>query len=380
MGSSLATCCRTCACPQQKDTAIGRRQILNGPDGYYLKDHASYSSSSSVKITTEYVEKPNGELLYTKLFEPKDATKAKGMICYSIGFGDHTDWHYHDIGYKYAQLGFIIYMPEYKGTGRSDGRFMEIESFDAIVDDMIWIFDYAVNKYIKSNKIYKNRIDKYNNYFLSGTSMGGALTICIALKQQNKSDNRYKGLVTTAPMVALAAEVTPPQWQIFCLQSCLLPCCPYWKCVPNGVGDNLTNDKALLKEILANPVMYLENLPLCTGNEMLETTLSLTKRANELKMPMLIVHGDADTLTDPGHSKQYYEKCGCDKGDKELRIYPNRGHIIYEEEPKVFDDSVKWMMQRIKQDDDNGVNDDEEKAEEQDEEEEEDDESQPLKD
>lgn len=59
---------------------------MQSDKAYWLKDHESYSESSTVKITTEYVEKPNGELLFAKLFEPKDPSKAKGMICYSVGF------------------------------------------------------------------------------------------------------------------------------------------------------------------------------------------------------------------------------------------------------------------------------------------------------
>ena len=79
---TLVTCCRNCSCPKPGDTAISRRQILN-ENSEYLANHASFLESSKVRVRTEYVEKPSGELSFTKLFEPKDPHQAKGMICYS---------------------------------------------------------------------------------------------------------------------------------------------------------------------------------------------------------------------------------------------------------------------------------------------------------
>eukprot|EP00483_Globobulimina_turgida_P003598 UN03604 len=105
------------------------------------------------------MEKPDGTLLFGKLFEPINPQDAKAMICYCIGFADHTEWYLHDVALKYAQMGFIVFMLDWQGHGRSDGDFIQIQDFDVdIVDQGIWAFDYAINKYIKSHQIYVETI------------------------------------------------------------------------------------------------------------------------------------------------------------------------------------------------------------------------------
>jgi len=313
--------------------------------------------SDTVKITTEYVEKPSGELCFTKLFQPKDARSAKAMICFCVGFGDHTEWFMHDVGAKYAELGFVVFMHDHKGHGRSDGYFAAIDDFETdIVDEAIWVFQYAINKYIQEDEIYADSIGKHNNYFISGTSMGGAITIKIALKLQQKAENPFKGIILAAPMVAISEGLKPPDWQIWCMSNCLMPCCPYCKMVPNGLESSLTEDKQLQQKLDDNPVIYLESLSLSTAHHLYQTTVQIDQRAKELKIPMFICHGDTDVATDPNMSKRYYEQCGCAQNDKTLQIYKGKGHLIYEEEPQVFTDTVEWMMARIHVENDNTGN------------------------
>ena len=192
---SCGSCCRTCSCPQQKDTAIGRRQILNAKGiDRYLQDY-HHEARQNVKVTTEYVEKPSGQIAHCKLFEPINPSDAKGMICFAMGFADHMDGFPHDIGCIYADLGFVVFMVEYKGHGRSDGDFAVILDFERdMVDETIWMFRRAIEHHIKPHPIYSKSIDQKNNYFLSGSSMGGAVSLLIALKLQKNMFNPFKGI------------------------------------------------------------------------------------------------------------------------------------------------------------------------------------------
>merc|ERR1719222_148651 len=105
--------------------------------------------------------------------------------------------------------------------------------------------------------------------------MGGAITIMIALKLQQRATNPFKGLVVVCPMVAISPENTPPQWQIWFLSKCLLPLCPFAKLVPNNLEDTLTEKEEAQRRMDANPVFYDQSLPLCTGNELLHTTMNI---------------------------------------------------------------------------------------------------------
>lgn len=61
---------------------------------------------------------------------------------------------------------------------------------------------------------------------------------------------------------------------------------------------------------------------------------------------MLILHGEADKVTDPSVSKTLYEKAITD--DKKLILYPDAYHSLLEGEPddtilRVFDDIISWL-------------------------------------
>ena len=117
------------------------------------------------------------------------------MICFSPGFADHMEWGAHDLGCIYAEQGFVVFMVEHKGHGRTDGEYAVILDFETeIVDEVIWMFHRAIDRHIKPHSVYSQSIDRNNNYFLSGASMGGAVTILAALKLQKKVFNPFKGI------------------------------------------------------------------------------------------------------------------------------------------------------------------------------------------
>eukprot|EP01083_Nonionella_stella_P048759 130190_1 len=185
--------------PDPRDTAPGRRKQLNS-QGYYA--NKSPFPSQDVSITSEYVEKPNGSLLFTKLFEPKDKASVKGMICFSDGVSCSIDFLGHRIGVEYAASGFVVCMFDYAGHGRSDGPWVIIEDFEeTLVAEAVWIYTYIINKHIKSDPLYSRLIDIPSNYFLSGRSMGGAVAILAPLEFKKQKQINIKGVAVAAPLV-----------------------------------------------------------------------------------------------------------------------------------------------------------------------------------
>lgn len=63
-------------------------------------------------------------------------------------------------------------------------------------------------------------------------------------------------------------------------------------------------------------------------------------------MPLLILHGKADIVTDPSVSKALYEK--AKSSDKKLKLYDDASHSLLEGEPddvilQVFNDIITWL-------------------------------------
>ena len=66
----------------------------------------------------------------------------------------------------------------------------------------------------------------------------------------------------------------------------------------------------------------------------------------QVSLPLLILHGEADTVTDPSVSKALYEKANC--SDKTLKLYKDAYHSLLEGEPdeiitQVFGDIISWL-------------------------------------
>lgn len=65
-----------------------------------------------------------------------------------------------------------------------------------------------------------------------------------------------------------------------------------------------------------------------------------------MTLPLLILHGEADTVTDPSVSKALYEK--ATSSDKKLELYKDAYHALIEGEPderviQVLNDIISWL-------------------------------------
>merc|ERR1712130_173868 len=149
-------------------------------------------------------------------------------------------------------------------------------------------------------------------------------------------------------MVGIKQEAQPPAAAIWCMVNCCLPCCPKAKIIPNSVNlENLTDDIELRKQLESNPLRYQQPVSLQTGFALLNATKDIEENVASMSVPLWIGHGDADKITDPLLSKEFYQNCGCDELDKTIKIYEGRGHAMLGEDESVIPDTIEWIMQRI---------------------------------
>jgi len=70
-----------------------------------------------------------------------------------------------------------------------------------------------------------------------------------------------------------------------------------------------------------------------------------------VKVPFFVLHGEADTVTDPEVSRALYERAGS--SDKKMKLYPGMWHGLTSGEPDdnveaVFADIVTWLDDRAR--------------------------------
>eukprot|EP00250_Pteridium_aquilinum_P005891 c15912_g1_i1 orf=108-536(+) len=96
----------------------------------------------------------------------------------------------------------------------------------------------------------------------------------------------------------------------------------------------------------ANPYTYQGMTRLKTGLELLNASLDLEERVEEVTLPFLVVHGEADVVTDAAVSQGLHESASS--LDKTLILYPGMWHSLLFGEPDnnidhVICDITSWL-------------------------------------
>ncbi|KAH7294931.1 hypothetical protein KP509_27G025400 [Ceratopteris richardii] len=258
------------------------------------------STSSSVRYSENFVYNSRGSKLFTCSWLPaSDKIKALVFLCHGYAAGTIF---MKGTAERLARAGFAVFGLDYEGHGKSDGPKAYIKSFSNVVDDCV---DYF--KTIREREEYRDKAR-----FLLGESMGGA----VALRVHRKESNDWNGAVLVAPMVKIADELKPPTIVISILEKlCIL--FPTWKIVP-------------IRDII-------------------DTGLKDPLKREEVTLPFIVVHGEADVVTDIAVSRSLYETASS--LDKTLKTYPDMWHSLLFGEPEknidlVMSDIVTWLDER----------------------------------
>lgn len=104
------------------------------------------------------------------------------------------------------------------------------------------------------------------------------------------------------------------------------------------------------KLALASPRRTVARPRAATAYELMRICNELQGRFEEVKVPLLIVHGAEDVVCDPESAEELYKRAASE--DKTLKIYPGMWHQLVGE-PKesvdlVFGDMLEWLRTRAK--------------------------------
>ncbi|KAJ8749574.1 hypothetical protein K2173_026223 [Erythroxylum novogranatense] len=279
----------------------------------------------------EYIKNSRGVELFTCRWLPcSSSPKALIFLCH--GYGMECSGFMKECGIRLARAGYAVFGVDYEGHGRSSGSRCYIKKFDNIVNDC--------NEFFKSVSAEKDYRDK--GRFLYGESMGGAVTLLL----HKKEPSFYDGAVLVAPMCKISEKLKPHPVVVNILTS-FEELIPKWKIVPTkDVIDSAFKDPDKREKVRNNKLIYQDRPRLKTALEMLRTSMSLEESLNEVTLPFFVLHGDADTVTDPEISKALYAQAGSK--DKTIKLYPGMWHSLTMGEPDenvdvVLADIVTWL-------------------------------------
>ncbi|OAY65164.1 Caffeoylshikimate esterase [Ananas comosus] len=286
-----------------------------------------------VEYQEEYIRSSRGVQLFTCRWLPLSSPpKALVFLCH--GYGMECSGFMKGCGTRLATAGYGVYGIDYEGHGRSMGARCYIKKFDHIVADC--------DRFFKS--ICELEENRTKSRFLYGESMGGA----VALLLHRKDPTFWDGAVLVAPMCKISEKVKPHPVVVNLLTR-VEEIIPKWKIVPTkDVIDSAFKDPIKREEIRSNKLIYQDKPRLKTALELLRTSMDLEDSLSKVKLPFFVLHGEADTVTDPEVSRALYERAGS--SDKTIKLYPGMWHGLTAGEPDdnveaVFADIVAWLDQ-----------------------------------
>lgn len=267
----------------------------------------------------------DGLELRARADDPLSAPRARIVLIH--GIGDQVDGvPYVTAARALTTRGFSVRRLELRGHGRSGGRRAFVSSWSDFRDDLGRFVDVVAAERPSLP------------LFLVGISMGGLIVTNYAVYRPDG----VSGVVAVAP--ALGDTGGSPF--LLALLPLLSRLAPSVRIDPKLDLARLTRDPSLQRAYVADP-LYQTHITPRIAAEMLGAIADTRARASSFRVPLLVLHGTADTLTSPAGSYGFYERAGV--ADKTYRRYEGAYHNLFVEanREEVYDDIAAWINARI---------------------------------
>ena len=266
-----------------------------------------------------------GLKLYYQCWLPDKEPKAVLLVAH--GLAEHSGRYKNLVDY-FVPKGYAVYALDHRGHGKSEGTRTYVDNFNDYLIDLKTFFDKVRNE----NKNLK--------IFLFGHSLGGTIATAYAIEHQDE----LAGLMVSGSSLVPTKSVSPALLAMAGIVSALAP--------KMGVtlldASLISRDETVVDAYVNDPLVFRGKIPARTGAEMARMWKQLPAQMPRIKLPVLIMHGMADQLTDPRGSKLLYERAGSK--DKTLKIYDDCYHEICNEPDReqVFVDMESWLTKHLK--------------------------------
>ena len=265
-----------------------------------------------------------GISLYYQCWLPgKDPT---AVLLIVHGLAEHSGRYANLVNYFVAR-GYAVYGFDQRGHGRSEGLRGYVARFSYYLHDLITFFHMVRHRH-RDAKI-----------FIVGHSVGGTIATACAVHHQDE----FAGLILSGAALKPGASLSPAKIMLARCLSLLLP--------KMGVevidASALSRDKAVVDAYVSDPLVYRGKIRARLGAELIKAMQKLPYQVPEIHLPILVMHGTADRLSDPEGSQMLYERVAS--RDKTLKLYNGFYHEIFNEpgHKQVLDDMETWLAARL---------------------------------
>jgi alpha-beta hydrolase superfamily lysophospholipase len=256
---------------------------------------------------------------------PVEAPRAVVLVAH--GLFEHAGRYAH-VAARLNAAGFGVVAIDHWGHGRSPGDRGFVPAFSVYLDGMTALLARVRGSHPGVPLL------------LVGHSMGGLIAVHHLLAHQSA----YAAAAVSGPAILPAA---PPSRLVQWISRMLSRLAPRMGVVALD-GNAVSRDPAVVADYMADPLNHHGKIGARLALELFTAMAAAQAAAPRIALPLLVQHGDADTLALPAGGQYLHDHAGSLR--KDLRLYPGLFHEIYNEpeQAAVLDDLVAWFDAQLK--------------------------------
>lgn len=276
-------------------------------------------------MESHQIHSVGGTKLICNTWQPIDAPKAVLFIVH--GLGEHMG-RYEEMAKVFTENQLAVFAFDHRGHGQSEGKKGHAESMEQLVEDLEYALMHCRSLFLDIP------------VFLFGHSMGGQIVASYLDKVKSKEIN---GAIISSAWFRI--ENPPPLWQIKLIKR-LKSLFPSLTQSNRLDPKNISSVPSEVEAYQKDPLVH-DKISLALFHALFQNGLRLIHQAQEVKIPVLVCHGNRDQITATLGSEQYAN----DLGEKaEFKIWTNAFHEPHhdKEKAKVMQFYVDWVLEKIK--------------------------------
>ena len=236
------------------------------------------------------------------------------------GLAEHSA-RYEHLGRYFAARGYAVHAFDQRGHGESGGPRVHAPSFDVLLDDIEAFLGLVRGEHPGLPLV------------LLGHSMGGLEVASLLVSRRPQ----LQGAVLSGPALRVPSGALR-----LALGRVLSWVAPRMQ-IPSGISpDSISRDPQVVTDYMADPLIP-STLSVGLGAALIDAARGLAERGGEVEVPLLIVHGEADTLCDVEGSRAFHGRVNTP--GSALRTYPALRHEVFNEPEResVLADVAEWL-------------------------------------
>lgn len=263
-----------------------------------------------------------GLQILVRSWRPDGAARGVVAICHGVNsHGGYYTW----VAEQLVASGLAVYALDLHGRGKSDGERFYLDKIGDYVGDVAALVALAKSR------------EAGLPVFLLGHSAGGVISCVYTLENQAE----IAGLICES----FAFQVAAPDFALAVVKG-LSHLAPHAH-VLRLKNEEFSRDPRVVQAMNDDPLIAHEVQPTKTVAELVRADERLKKEFPLITLPVLILHGTADKVTNPKGSQLFYDMAGST--DKTLKLYNGHVHDLLNDIDKevVMTDIQGWIDARL---------------------------------